>query len=96
MGHQLFLRECCHLFEEFALLFREREGSAEPNGDDRTRAALRWWMEEARESEILEIEAFAAKLFQDKDAGVAATVRQWRWCLRAAVSVNPHRRQDRF
>ena len=32
-------------------------------------------MEEARESEIPEIEAFAAKPFQDKDAGVAATVR---------------------
>jgi transposase len=31
-------------------------------------------MEEARESEIPEIEAFAAKLFQDKDAVVAATV----------------------
>ncbi len=66
--------KCCHLFEEFALLFREREDSAEPNGDDRARAALGRWMEEARESEIPEIVAFAAKLFQDKDAVVAATV----------------------
>jgi hypothetical protein len=32
-------------------------------------------MEEARESEIPEIEAFAARLFQYKDAGVEATVR---------------------
>jgi transposase len=66
--------KCSHLFEEFAGLFRERDDYAEPNGDDRARAALGRWMEEARESEIPEIEAFAAKLFQDMDAVVAAMV----------------------
>ena len=64
----------CHLFEEFARLFRERDYYAEPNGDDRARALLQRWMEEARESEIPEIEAFAAKLFQDVEAVAAAMV----------------------
>jgi len=32
------------------------------------------WMKEARESKIAEVEAFAAKLFQDMDAVVAAMV----------------------
>jgi transposase len=35
---------------------------------------LQQWMKEARESEVPELEAFAAKLFQDMDAVVAAMV----------------------
>ncbi len=66
--------KCCQLFEEFARLFRERDDCAELGGDDRARAALQRWMEEARESKIPEVEAFAAKLFQDMDAVVAAMV----------------------
>jgi transposase len=66
--------KCCHLFEEFARLFRERDGCAELDGDDRARAVLQRWMEEAKESEIPELKAFAARLFQDMDAVVAAMV----------------------
>ncbi len=35
---------------------------------------LQQWMEEAKESETPELKAFAAKLFQDMDAVVAAMV----------------------
>jgi transposase len=66
--------KCCHLFEEFARLFREREDSAELDGDDRVRESLGRWMEEAKKSEIPEIEAFAVKLSQEMDAVVAAMV----------------------
>jgi transposase len=66
--------KCSHLFEEFALLFRERDEFAKPDGGDRARAALQRWMEEAKGSEIPEIEAFTEKLFQDVDAVVAAMV----------------------
>ena len=62
--------KCCHLFEEFARLFRQRDDYAEPNGHDRARAMLQRWMEEAKESEIPELKAFAAKLFQDIEAVV--------------------------
>jgi transposase len=66
--------KCCQLFEEFARLLREREDSAEPDGDDRARAALQQWMKEARESEIPELKAFTEKLVQDMDAVTAAMV----------------------
>jgi transposase len=66
--------KCSHLFEEFAELFRESDDYAEPNGDDRARELLQWWIAEARESEIAEIEAFAVKLFQDIEAVAAAMV----------------------
>jgi hypothetical protein len=66
--------ECCHLFEEFAGLFRERDDYAEPDGDDRARADLQRWMEAAKKSEIPEMKAFAAKLFQDLEAVTAAMV----------------------
>ncbi len=64
--------KCSHLFEEFANLFRERDDYAEPNAHALAQAALGRWMAEAKNSEIPEIEAFAAKLFQDMDAVVAA------------------------
>ncbi len=64
--------KCCHLFEEFARLFRQRDDYAKPNGHDRARAMLRRWVEEAKESEIPELKAFAAKLFQDIEAVVWA------------------------
>jgi transposase len=66
--------KCCHLFEEFARLFRGSDDYTEPNGHDRTRGLLQRWMAEARESEIAQIEAFAAKLFQDIEAVAAAMV----------------------
>ena len=66
--------KCCYLFEKFARLFRERDDYAEPDGHDRARELLQRWMAEARESEVAEIEAFAAKLFQDIEAVVAAMV----------------------
>jgi transposase len=66
--------KCCYLFEEFAALFRERDDYAKPNGDDRAQALLQRWMEEAKESEIPELKAFAEKLFQDTEAVVAAMV----------------------
>lgn len=64
----------CYLFEEFARLFREREHYVKPNGHERARAALQRWMEEAKESETPEIEAFVVKLFQDMEAVLAAMV----------------------
>ena len=79
------LGKCCHLFEEFARLFRESDDYAEPNGDDRARELLQRWMAEARESEIVEIEAFAAKLFQDIEAVAAAMV--WPYSLRDKLRV---------
>ena len=66
--------KCCHLFEKFARLFRESDDYAEPIGDAKARELLQRWMAEARESEIAEIEAFAAKLFQDIEAVAAAMV----------------------
>lgn len=55
--------KCCHLFEEFAGLFRERDDYVGAAGHNKARAALGWWMEEAKASEIPELKAFAAKLF---------------------------------
>jgi transposase len=66
--------KCCHLFEEFARLFRERDDYAEPNGHDKARTVLQRWTEEAKESEIPELKAFAAKLFQDIEAVLGAMV----------------------
>ncbi len=66
--------KCCHLFEEFARLFRERDDYVGVSGHKRARAALQRWMEEAKESEIPELKAFAAKLLQDMKAVVAAMV----------------------
>jgi transposase len=66
--------KCCCLFEEFARLFRERDDYLRTAGHNRARAVLKRWMEEAKDSEIAEIEAFAAKLFQDTEAVVAAMV----------------------
>jgi transposase len=66
--------KCCHLFEEFTRLFREREDYVDAAGHNRARAVLQQWMEEAKESEIPELKAFAAKLLQDLEAVVAAMV----------------------
>ncbi len=66
--------KCCHLFEEFARLFREREDCVDVAGHNRARAALQQWVEAAKESEIPELKAFAAKLLQDLEAVVAAMV----------------------
>jgi transposase len=67
--------KCCLLFEEFARLFRYRDDYIdEVAGHNRAQAALQQWMEEAKGSEIPEIKAFVAKLFQDMDAVVAAMV----------------------
>jgi transposase len=68
------VRECCHLSEEFARLFRERDHYADAAGHNRARAVLQRWMEEAKESEIPELAAFATKLRQDVEAVVAAMV----------------------
>jgi transposase len=66
--------KCCYLFEEFARLFRERDGYVGAAGHNKARTALQQWMEEAKKSEIPELKAFAVKLFQDMDAVVAAMV----------------------
>ncbi len=67
--------KCCHLFEEFARLFRERDDYVDDvDGRNRARAALQQWMEAAKESEIPELKAFVAKLLQDLEAVVAAMV----------------------
>jgi transposase len=66
--------KCCHLFKEFARLFRERDESGKPKGDDRAQALLRRWAKEAKDSEIPELKAFAEKLLQDMDAVLAAMV----------------------
>jgi transposase len=68
--------KCSHLFEEFARLFRERDDYVDDVavGRNRARAALKRWMEEAKESELPELKAFAEKLFQDTEAVVAAMV----------------------
>lgn len=66
-------KSCC-LFEEFARLFRERDDYVGAVGHKRARALLQRWMEDAKESEIPELKAFAAKLFQDLEAVVAAMV----------------------
>jgi hypothetical protein len=66
---------CRHLFEEFARLFRERDDYVDDvAGHNRAQAMLQQWMEEAKESEIPELKAFAAKLLQDLEAVVAAMV----------------------
>ncbi|MGI8911858.1 MAG: ISL3 family transposase [Rubrobacteraceae bacterium] len=66
--------KCCHLFEEFARLFRDREKRVTGARNEEARMLLQQWMEEAKESETPELKAFAAKLFQDMDAVVAAMV----------------------
>jgi hypothetical protein len=67
--------KCCHLFEEFARLFRERDDYVDDvAGHNRARVALQQWMGEAKDSEIAELKAFAAKLLQDIEAVVAAMV----------------------
>lgn len=66
--------KCCHLFEEFARLFRQRDDYADVAGHNRARVVLRQWMGEVKESEIPELEAFGAKLSQDIEAVVAAIV----------------------
>jgi transposase len=66
--------KCCHLFEEFARLFRERDDYVEATGHNRARAVLQQWMEKAKYSEIPELKAFAVKLLQDLEAVVAAMV----------------------
>jgi transposase len=66
--------KCCHLFEEFARLFRQRDDYVDAAGHNRARAVLQRWMEEAKESEISELKAFAAKLLQDVEAVVTAMV----------------------
>ncbi len=70
-----YVGKCCCLFEGFARLFRERDDYVNDEaGHNRARAALRRWMEEAKESEIPELKAFAAKLLQDMEAVVAAMI----------------------
>ncbi len=44
---------------------------------NRVRAVLQRWMEEAKESEIPELEAFAAKRSQDIEAVVAVMACPW-------------------
>ena len=66
--------KCCHLFEEFARLFRESDDCTEPNGHDRARELLQRWTAEAEESEVAELKAFVVKLRQDMEAIVAAMV----------------------
>jgi hypothetical protein len=66
--------ECCYIFEEFARLFWERDSYVGLAGYNRARAVLRRWIEEAKESEIPESKAFAAKFLQHIEAVVTATV----------------------
>jgi transposase len=72
------IHRCCCLFEEFARLFRDRDGSTDSAADtDRrrpARAALQRWMEETKKSNIPELKAFAIKLSQDKEAVLAAMI----------------------
>jgi transposase len=66
--------KCCCLFEDFAYLFKSREDRLTGARDEETQTLLEQWMEEAKESEILELKAFAAKLLQDMDAVVTVMV----------------------
>ncbi len=68
------LGKCCHLFEDFARLFREREDHLDSARDEKARVLLQRWMAEAEESRIAELKAFAVKLRQDMKAVVAALV----------------------
>jgi transposase len=67
------LGRCCHLFEDFARLFRERDHTVGAR-EERARVALQRWMVEAEESGIAELKAFVVKLRQDMEAIVAAMV----------------------
>ncbi len=55
---------CCTLFEEFAGMLRDREQSTE----ERARARLKKWTEQAKASRVPELRAFAVKLLQDIEA----------------------------
>ena len=65
--HQLTER-CCTLFEEFAGMLRDKEQSSQ----QQARSRLKEWTERAKASGIAELKAFAVKLLQDTEAGVAA------------------------
>ena len=65
---------CCRLFEEFADLFRGREERTDAAREEEAWTSVQRWIEDAKNSEIPELKAFAVKLFQDMEAVVAAMV----------------------
>ena len=56
------------MFEEFAGMLRDKEQTSE----EQARRRLEAWTGRTKASGIAELEAFAVKLLQDKDAVVAA------------------------
>jgi hypothetical protein len=63
-------QRCCSLFEEFAVMLRDKEQRSE----EQTRSRLKECTERVKASGIAELESFAVKLLQDTEAVVAAMV----------------------
>jgi transposase len=59
---------CCTLFEEFAVMLRDKY----QRNTERAHRQLEAWTERAKASGIAEMKAFAVKLLQDSEAVVAA------------------------
>jgi transposase len=59
---------CCTLFEEFAMMLRDKDDRNKEQAHRRLEA----WTERVKASGIAELKAFAVKLLQDTDAVVAA------------------------
>ena len=59
---------CCILFEEFAVMLRDKDDRNKEQAHRRLEA----WTERVKASGIAELKAFAVKLLQDTDAVVAA------------------------
>jgi transposase len=59
---------CCTLFEEFAMMLRDKDDRNKEHAHRRLEA----WTERVKASGIAELKAFAVKLLQDTDAVVAA------------------------
>jgi hypothetical protein len=53
-------QRCCYLFEEFAMMLRDKE----PRSAKQARSRLERWTQRAKVSESTELKAFAVKLSQ--------------------------------
>ena len=61
-------QRCCTLFEEFAVMLRDKQ----QRNAEQAHGQLEAWTERAKASGIAEMKAFAVKLLQDSEAVVAA------------------------
>lgn len=59
---------CCTLFEEFAVMLRDKE----QRNAEQAHRQLEAWTEQAKASGVAELKAFAVKLLQDSEAVLAA------------------------